>query len=177
MTVSARCPALGIALGFAATGFACVSRLPTERVLRVEYTSAVTQTDIESGVVFWRRTDIGREELPTDLKEKLGSTFPVVFQLDGKLANTCFVTNSGFGLTSLERGKAGLSGPLWRTVDAGWTVDFSLLLDGTIRGTTGYYFSGGGSSGPRALKGSYREVADFTECYDKVRNAPAGRER
>jgi hypothetical protein len=174
MTVSDRFVALLVLLGTTASGVGCVSSVSTEPVLRVEYTSGPdAQGDVESGVVFWRPTDIVPEELPTDLQEKLGSTFPIVFQLDDKLANTCFVTNDSFGLTSLDRRKSELGGPLWLTVDAGWTVDFFLLPDGTIRGTTGHYFSSGKSGDPDTLKGTYREVADFTECYEKVRSAPS----
>jgi hypothetical protein len=174
MTVYAKRAALAIAVVSAATSVGCVNSAPPGRVLRVEYTTEPSaQGDVESGVVFWRPTVIGREELPADLMEKLGSTFPIVFQLDGKLANTCFVANAGFGLTSLDRGRTDLRGPLWRTVDAGWTIDFSLQPNGTILGTTGYYFSSGNPAEPRTLEGSYRMVADFSECYEKVRNAPS----
>jgi hypothetical protein len=171
MTVFTRYAAVVIALGSAAAGCGCVGG-PHERVLRIEYTTEPSaEGDVESGVVFWRFAAIGREELPDDLVENLGSTFPMFFQLDNKLANTCFVTSTRFGLTILDRRTAQLRGPLWRTVDAGWTVEFSLQANGTVLGNTGYFFSGGTPAKPRTLKGSYREVAGFAECYEKVRDA------
>lgn len=105
--------------------------------------------------------------------EKLGSTFPVVFQLEEKLANTCFVTNSDFGLTLLDRGNSALRGPLWLTVDAQWWIEFALTPDGTVRGKTGYFFGNGKSNDARTVTGSYSEVADFTECFNQVRDAPS----
>ena len=174
MTVFARSTLLAGAIGAAMSIVGCVNVVSPERVLRIEYASEPdAKGDVESGVIYWRSKVIGREELPADLREKLGSTFPVIFQLDGKLANTCFVTNAGFGLTLLDRGKSDLRGPLWRTVDAGWSVDFTLLPDGTIRGKTGYYFSNAKSGDPSTLKGAYREVPDFDECFGKVRDAPS----
>ena len=131
-------------------------------MLRVEYASQPDANgDIESGVVFWRRESIRGEEIPDDLLERLGNAFPVVFQLDRKLANACFVTSSGFGLTLLDRAKSNLKGPLWLTVDAGWTIEFSLRSDGSVDGKTGYYFANEVSSDATLLKGTHRDVADF----------------
>jgi hypothetical protein len=133
-----------------------------QRVLRIEYaTDPDAQGAIETGIVFWRRDLIQGAEVPGDLIQRFADGFPVLLKLEGKLANACYVTNAGFGLALLERKESRLSGPLWFTADYAWTVDFSLGSDGTVRGTTRSI----------ALKGSYREVKDFSECYARTRSA------
>jgi hypothetical protein len=116
-------------------------------------------------VIFWRPQPVRGDEIPADLLEKLGESFPMVLRLDEKLANTCYYTPNGFGLALLEREPSRLSGPLWLTVDSSWSVDFTLAGDGTAQGSMRY----SSSKTPYPLAGTHRTVSDFSECYEQVR--------
>jgi hypothetical protein len=152
-----------ILLSLATAG--CISSAPSGRVLRVEYREAPGTDPIEPGVIFWRRQPVRGDEIPADLLEKLGQSFPMTLLLDEKLANTCYYTASGFGLALLEREPSRLSGPLWLTADYTWSVDFTLAGDGIAIGSMKY----SSSKTPYPLAGTHREVSDFSECYEQVR--------
>ena len=143
----------------------CATTSALGPVLRVEYRFAPGTEPGDPGVIFWRGQSIRGDEIPEDLFEKLAQSFPMLHRLDGKLANTCYYTTDQFGLALLQRRPSRLGGALWLTADASWSVDFVLAADGTVRGTMNY----SSSANPYPLVGTHRQVSDFDECYEKVR--------
>jgi hypothetical protein len=164
MNNTARPVIKAVAVACVSIAASCATADSVRPVLRIEYaTVASADGTIEHGVVFWRRELIQGAEVPGDLLQNFSDGYPVSLQLEGKLANTCYVTSRGFGLALLKRTESHLSGPLWFTADWAWGVDFSLELDGMVRGTMD----------STALRGRYREVEDFSECYERARSAMA----